>query len=113
MTYDIDPLQSVIETLSDPTRRAVLDLVRAGVSTAGEIAKHVPVSRPAVSQHLKALLDAHIVLVRIDGTRRRYSLRPEGFSPLQSYLNDMWDQALDEFSAYVETYAEKRDGEPK
>ena len=85
---------STIEALADPTRRAVLEHLRRGPQAVGELAAHLPVSRPAVSQHLKVLKGAGLVTDRADGTRRLYAVRPEGLEALRSWLEDFWTAAL-------------------
>ena len=102
MTYINQDLQTVLESLSDPTRRAVLDLVRSGISTAGAVADQLPVSRPAVSQHLKHLLEAGLVQVNQNGVRRHYRVEPNGLAPLKAYLDTMWSDVLIQFADFVE-----------
>ena len=87
----------VLDALGDPTRRAVLEVLRGGARPVGEIAKHLPVSRPAVSQHLRVLKEAGLVRDRQEGTRRLYSLDAQGLSALRSYLESYWDTALAAF----------------
>jgi DNA-binding transcriptional ArsR family regulator len=89
--------------LSDPTRRRLFEqLGTAGPLPVGELADSVPVSRPAVSQHLKVLKDAGLVFDRADGTRRLYQVDPNGIAALRDYLDAFWDQALASFKAHVE-----------
>lgn len=111
MAYVDNRLQIVLESLSDPTRRAVFDFVRSGVSTAGAVAEKLPVSRPAVSQHLKHLLDAGLVGVNQRGVRRHYRVEPSGLAPLRAYLDTMWSDALAQFSDFVEDEESRSDGE--
>ncbi len=94
------------EALADRTRRRVLELVAAGPRSVGEIAAELPVSRPAVSQHLKVLLDAGLVTVTTAGTRRVYALDSAGLAPLRAYLEQFWSASLADFKAVVE-----RDGD--
>lgn len=84
MTYD-----TILTALADPTRRAVLDRLRGGPMAVGRIADGMPVSRPAVSQHLKILLDAGLVSVQGKGTRNLYALVPGGAAPLGDWLGDL------------------------
>jgi len=84
----------VLDALGDPTRRAVLELIRGGARPVGAIAAELPVSRPAVSQHLHVLKEAGLVRDRKDGTRRLYSLDPHGLEELRRYLEGFWDSAL-------------------
>jgi len=77
----------VLDALGDPTRRRILELVRDGARPVGEIAREVPVSRPAVSQHLRVLKEAGLVHDRQEGTRRLYAVDPSGLSALRAYLD--------------------------
>ncbi len=87
----------VLDALGDPTRRAVLEVLRGGARPVGEIARQLPVSRPAVSQHLRVLKEAGLVRDRQEGTRRLYSVDAQGLSALRSYLESYWDTALAAF----------------
>lgn len=87
------------DALGDPTRRRVLRLLRGGERSVGEIAAQLPVSRPAVSQHLRVLKKAALVTDRPDGVRRLYSVRPTGLEALRAELETMWDDALGAFAA--------------
>jgi DNA-binding transcriptional ArsR family regulator len=85
-----------LRALADGTRRAILLLVRDDEIAAGEIAKHFPaISRPAVSQHLRVLDDAGLVVVRKQGNQRLYRLRRDGFADAATFLADMWSLRLD------------------
>ena len=97
MAYD-----RVLAALSDPTRRRVFERLRGGGRAVGEIAKGLPVSRPAVSQHLKVLKEAGLVREERDGTRRIYEIDPKGLGQLRRWLDQFWDIALDAFKAEVE-----------
>lgn len=77
--------------IADPTRRHLLEGLRRGPKTVGELAAGLPMSRPAVSQHLKALLDAGLVSAESAGTRRVYSIAPGGFLKLNLWLDQFWD----------------------
>lgn len=88
--------------LGDPTRRAVFERLAEGGRPVGELARELPVSRPAVSQHLKVLKDAGLVVDRRAGSRRIYQLDPEGVGALRAYLDRFWSQALTAFKAAVE-----------
>jgi DNA-binding transcriptional ArsR family regulator len=90
------------EALGDATRRAILESLRRGPSTVGDLAGQLPVSRSAVSQHLKVLKAAHLVRDRQDGTRRIYQLDPEGLAHVRAYLDGFWKRALDELKATAE-----------
>lgn len=92
-----------IQAMAEPTRFAILQMVRRREMPAGEIAlKFKSITRPAVSQHLRVLKDAGLVAERRQGTRRLYSLRPEGFGPLKALLEDFWDSKLDRLKTAVE-----------
>jgi DNA-binding transcriptional ArsR family regulator len=88
--------------LSDPTRREVFERLARGPLPVGELAAGLPVSRPAVSQHLKVLKQAGLVTDRPDGTRRVYRIDPQGLGQLRAWLDRFWDDALDAFKAEVE-----------
>src|SRR5258708_37745289 len=88
-------MDEALRAVADPTRRAILRLVRDDELAAGEIAGHFPsMSRPAVSQHLRVLADAGLVGVRPDGNRRLYHWRPEGLRDTVAFLGDMWADSL-------------------
>jgi DNA-binding transcriptional ArsR family regulator len=78
--------------ISDSNRRRLLEELRRGPKTVGELAGVLPVSRPAVSQHLKVLLDSGLVGVRAEGTRRIYALQGDGFLPLNIWLDQFWEE---------------------
>lgn len=88
--------------LSDPTRRAIFEAVATRPQAVSQLAQATPVSRPAVSQHLRVLSDAGLVEARPEGTRRIYALRAKGLADLRAYLDQFWDQALAGFAAEVE-----------
>ena len=88
--------------LADPTRRAIFERLAERPSAVGELADDLPVSRPAVSQHLKVLKEAGLVIDEPDGTRRIYQLNPEGVDALRGYLDQFWNQALTAFKRAVE-----------
>ena len=94
--------------LSDPTRRRVFELLRDGPQAVGELADELPVSRPAVSQHLKVLKVAGLVVERPDGTRRLYSVSPDGVAALRSYFDRMWGDVLDTFAREANTRARRK-----
>ena len=99
--------RSAFAALADPTRRAVFERLRAGPVSVGEIAEGLPVSRPAVSQHLKALREAGLVRHEADGTRRLYEIDPRGLGELRSWLDRFWSESLAAFKAEVERPAAK------
>ena len=90
----------VLESLADPTRREILHLVRKKPSSVRELADQLPVSRPAVSQHLRILKDAGIVTSRPVGARRVYTVTADGFEVLRQWLDVMWRDALDSFATF-------------
>jgi DNA-binding transcriptional ArsR family regulator len=91
----------VLTALADPTRRNILESLRAAPRTVGELAAKQPVSRPAVSQHLKVLEDASLVRVEPRGTRRLYSVRRDGLEELRRYLESFWSDVLNAYSAEI------------
>jgi DNA-binding transcriptional ArsR family regulator len=90
-----------LDALGDGTRRDIVRLLSSRPASVRELADQLPVSRPAVSQHLRVLHDAQLVAVAPHGTQRIYRLDPRGAATLRSYLDRMWDTALDSFEAYV------------
>lgn len=95
------------DALGDPTRRTVLDRVARGPVSVGDIASGLPVSRPAVSQHLKVLKEAGLVTEMAQGTRRIYRLDPRGIGAMRDWLDRRWGEALDDFKTYAERIAEE------
>jgi DNA-binding transcriptional ArsR family regulator len=95
-----------LSALADPTRRAVFERLAEGPRSVGQLADGLPVSRPAVSQHLKVLKEAGLVADRAAGTRRVYQLDPAGLGALRAWLDRFWDQALAAFAEAVETERE-------
>jgi DNA-binding transcriptional ArsR family regulator len=93
---------SALAALSDPTRRAVFERLRAGPASVREIADGLPVSRPAVSQHLKALREAGLVRDEPRGTARIYSIHRPGLRDLRDWVDSFWDEALESFKKHVE-----------
>jgi DNA-binding transcriptional ArsR family regulator len=92
----------VFQVLAEPRRREVLRLVSERERTAGEIAGRFDITRQAVSQHLRVLLEAGLIAERRDGTRRWYSARPEGLAEVRDYLDAMWPPALERLKAAAE-----------
>jgi DNA-binding transcriptional ArsR family regulator len=88
--------------LADPTRRTIFELVVARPRAVGELAEELPVTRPAVSQHLKLLKTAGLVLDRAEGTRRIYQANPDGLSDMRAQLDRFWNQTLANFKQLVE-----------
>ena len=97
MTYEY-----ALAALADPTRRKVFERLRAGPSPVKALAAGLPVSRPAVSQHLKALKEAGLVEERSEGVRRIYSVRREGLMELREWLDSFWGDALEAFKKEAE-----------
>jgi DNA-binding transcriptional ArsR family regulator len=97
MTYT-----DVFTALADPTRRHIFEALRSEAKSVGELAKGQPVSRPAVSQHLKVLENANLVSVEAAGNKRLYSIRRDGLNALRSYLDSFWSDALSAYSAEIE-----------
>ncbi|MGE0441528.1 MAG: ArsR/SmtB family transcription factor [Gemmatimonadales bacterium] len=91
----------VLTALADPTRRGIFESLRGSPRTVAELAAGRPVSRPAVSQHLKVLADAGLVRAEPRGNRRLYSVRREGLAELRKYLDGFWSDVLDAYSAEV------------
>jgi DNA-binding transcriptional ArsR family regulator len=103
MAYAVEPL----DALGDPTRRAIFERVAERPRAVGELARELPVSRPAVSQHLRVLREAGLVLDRPEGNRRIYRLDPAGVDALRVYLDRFWNQALASFKDSVERQREQ------
>jgi DNA-binding transcriptional ArsR family regulator len=96
-----------MEALGDPTRRAIFERLRSGPQAVGELAQGLPVSRPAVSQHLRVLKQAGLVTERQEGTRRLYRLEPHGIAQLRKAFDEFWDDALAAFQRVVEEKGEE------
>jgi DNA-binding transcriptional ArsR family regulator len=94
--------ESGMDALGDPTRRRILEVLRSGPRPVGEIARDMPVSRPAVSQHLRVLKEAGLVRDRRDGARRIYAVDPGGLAELRAYVEGLWTSALADFKAAAE-----------
>lgn len=91
-----------IQALGDPTRRTVFERLREGPLSVGELARDLPVSRPAVSQHLRVLKQAGLVRERREGTRNFYSVDGDGLAELRTYFEGFWDETLAAFKAAAE-----------
>lgn len=92
----------MLDALADPTRRSIFERLADGPRAVGELASGFPVSRPAVSQHLKVLKDAGLVVDRADGRRRVYAVDPAGLTAMRDWLDRFWDRALAAYAAAVE-----------
>ncbi len=90
--------RDAIAALADPSRRAIVEVLRSGAQPVSLIAKDLPISRPAVSQHLKVLSDAGLLTCSTEGTKRLYALSPDGIAAMRKYLDELWDDALAAFS---------------
>lgn len=88
-------METAIRAIAEPRRRRILELVREGERTAGEIAAEFDVTRPAISQHLTVLKQAGLVVERREGTRRLYRARPEGLAGLREFVDRFWDEGLE------------------
>jgi DNA-binding transcriptional ArsR family regulator len=98
-----------LSALADPTRRRVFERLKSGPQPVGAIARGMPVSRPAVSQHLKALKEAGLVADRPEGARRVYFIDPHGLAVLRKWLDQFWDEALAAFQAEVEKASDHKE----
>ena len=95
-------MEAALRAIAEPRRRQILVLVRHEELSAGEIASHFDISRPAVSQHLTVLKDARLIDERRDGTRRLYRANPDGLNELKEFLEEFWDQRLDKLKRLAE-----------
>jgi DNA-binding transcriptional ArsR family regulator len=102
----VESHEAILEALGDRTRRAILERLRAGPQPVVEIARGLPVGRPAVSQHLKVLKDAGLVIDHAAGTRRLYQINPEGLEGLQDYARSFWSAALTRYQRAARRAAE-------
>jgi DNA-binding transcriptional ArsR family regulator len=100
--------EDLFRALADPTRRTVFEILRDGPRSVAELAGELPVSRPAVSQHLKALKAAGLVREKPHGARRFYEIDPEGLAPLRHYLEEFWGEALASFARRADTNRRNR-----
>ena len=103
-------MEAALKAIAEPNRRRILTLVRNEELTAGEIASHFEVSRPAVSQHLTVLKEAGLVHERRNGTRRLYSVRPEGFNQVKTFLEGFWDEKLEALKREAEQEERRKRG---
>jgi len=104
-------VEAALKAIAEPRRRTILTLVRDGELSAGEIASHFEISRPAVSQHLTVLREAGLVDERRNGTRRLYRARPEGLAELKAFLDGFWDERLEALKREAEKEERDDDGE--
>jgi DNA-binding transcriptional ArsR family regulator len=103
-------MEAALKAIAAPHRRQILSLVRDDELSAGEIAGHFDVTRPAVSQHLTVLKEAGLVDERRNGTRRLYRARPEGLLPIREFLEEFWDERLGALKREAEAEERKKDG---
>ena len=101
------------DALGDPSRRAIFEHLASAPLAVGELAARLPISRPAVSQHLRVLKEAGLVVCRAEGTRRVYEIDPNGLGALRAWLDQFWGAALDAFKAEVERNEPKGRKKPK
>ena len=102
-------MEAALKAIAEPRRRRILMLVRDGELSAGEIASHFEISRPAVSQHLTVLREAGLVDERRNGTRRFYRVRPEGLTELRKFLEGFWDERLEALKREAEREEREKD----
>ena len=95
------PYEAVLTALADPTRRHIFEALREHPKTVGELAAGQPVSRPAVSQHLKVLMSARLVSVEPQGNRRMYLMQRDGLDDLRRYLEGFWSDAMSAYAAEI------------
>jgi DNA-binding transcriptional ArsR family regulator len=98
---------SALAALADPTRRAIFERLATQPSPVGVLARGLPVSRPAVSQHLRALKEAGLVTEAVAGTRRIYRIDPRGIAAMREWLEALWSAALDAFKDFADSQAEE------
>src|SRR2546426_11302579 len=103
-------METALKAIAEPRRRQILRLVRDGELSAGEIASHFDVTRPAVSQHLTVLKEAGLVSERRNGTRRLYRVRPEGLADLKTFLDEFWDERLEALKREAEREEKEKHG---
>lgn len=103
-------MEAALKAIAAPHRRRILSLVRDGELSAGEIAAHFDVTRPAVSQHLNVLKEAGLLNERRNGTRRLYRARPEGLVPVKQFLEEFWDPRLEALKREIEREEKQKHG---
>lgn len=102
MNANVAAYDDIFSALGDGTRRRTFELLKSGPQSVGALAAQLPVSRPAVSQHLRVLKDAGLVVDEQVGTRRLYRIEPSSIEALRAYADDMWDHAFDAFKRAAE-----------
>ena len=103
MTY-----KTVLDALGDPTRRQIFAALRAGPRSVASLAEGLPISRPAVSQHLKILKQAGLAAVEVQGTRRIYRLDQQGLLTLRSWVDEVWEETMDVYRAEIQRQIDER-----
>ena len=103
-------MEAALKAIAAPHRRQILSLVRDGELSAGEIAAHFDVTRPAVSQHLNVLKEAGLVSERRNGTKRLYRARPEGLAQVKAFLEEFWDERLEALKREAESEERTKHG---
>jgi DNA-binding transcriptional ArsR family regulator len=103
---------AIFDALGEPVRRRILELLHEGASPVAQLARQLPVSRPAVSKHLRVLTNAGLIQHRSVGTRNLYSLAPDGLAAAQQWLVQTWDTVLEAFAAEVSRAAQDRSEDP-
>ena len=106
-------MDDVTRAIAEPRRREILTLVRDGEMSAGEIASHFEITRPAISQHLTVLRESGLLSERREGTRRLYRARPEGLAELREFLNEFWTNRLERLRIAAELEQKRRDKRAK
>ena len=104
-------MEAALKAIAGPRRRQILQLVRDDELSAGEIAAHFDVTRPAVSQHLTVLKEAGLVNERRNGTKRLYSARPEGLAELKAFLDELWGERLEALKREAEREERRKHGQ--
>ena len=102
-------LDTAMRAIAEPRRRAILNLINTVELPAGEIASHFDVTRPAISQHLKVLVDAELVTVRREATKLLYRTRPEGLAELRDYLESFWSDSMELLKSAAEAEQRRTD----
>jgi DNA-binding transcriptional ArsR family regulator len=105
MVSRVKAAAAALDALGDPTRRTIFERLARGPSAVGDLAAYLPVSRPAVSQHLRVLKDAGLVTESAHGTRRIYRIDPRGIGAMRDWLDNHWGTALDAFKAFADAEA--------
>jgi DNA-binding transcriptional ArsR family regulator len=98
-----------LDALGDSTRRQLLELLREGPCSVNELAAHLPISQPAVSQHLKVLREAHLVRVNKNGNRRIYTIDPVGLESLRTYIENLWSDVLGAYTKAAEKISQEEE----